>query len=383
MVTGPEFALAHAGRPAGTPNCDWGPLALECVQGLGAAAGRATLGFVYVSDAFAGELTRIVPFLRQTTGIKDWVGGIGLGVVAGATEYFDRPAIALMSTSLARESYRLMPRIRRDAGELGGEPGEVGAWAAAAAPVLGIVHADPRHPRIGELVGEVADALPGFLVGGLASSRGACELVAGDVGPGGMSGVLIAGQVAVATGLSQGCSPIGPQRTISAARRNVILEIDGRPALEALKDDVGEELARELERVGGFIHVAFPVAGSDTGDYLVRNLIAIDPRRGLLAVGEEVASGERILFCRRDRLAAEEDLTRMLKRLKARTSAPPKAGLYFSCVARGPNLFGPDSGELAILRRELGRFPLIGMFCNGEISNNRLYGYTGVLALFV
>jgi len=25
----------------------------------------------------------------------------------------------------------------------------------------------------------------------------------------------------------------------------------------------------------------------------------------------------------------------------------------------------------------------MGMFCNGEISNARLYGYTGVLALFV
>jgi small ligand-binding sensory domain FIST len=35
------------------------------------------------------------------------------------------------------------------------------------------------------------------------------------------------------------------------------------------------------------------------------------------------------------------------------------------------------------LRRELGEFPLAGMFCNGEISNDRLYGYTGVLALFV
>ena len=56
--------------------------------------------------------------------------------------------------------------------------------------------------------------------------------------------------------------------------------------------------------------------------------------------------------------------------------------LFASCVARGPNLFGPDSQEVAILRRELGDFPLVGMFCNGEISNARLYGYTAVLTLF-
>ncbi len=54
-----------------------------------------------------------------------------------------------------------------------------------------------------------------------------------------------------------------------------------------------------------------------------------------------------------------------------------------SCVARGPNLFGPDSEELKMIRDELGDIPLVGFFANGEISNNRLYGYTGVLALFL
>jgi small ligand-binding sensory domain FIST len=30
-----------------------------------------------------------------------------------------------------------------------------------------------------------------------------------------------------------------------------------------------------------------------------------------------------------------------------------------------------------------GDIPLVGFFCNGEISHNRLYGYTGVLTLFI
>jgi small ligand-binding sensory domain FIST len=235
------------------------------------------------------------------------------------------------------------------------------------------------------LVGELSEAVSGFLVGGLASAAadGALDQVAGQVVRGGVSGVLFASGVAVATGLSQGCSPIGPVRTVTAARQNVLIEIDGRPALDVFKEDIGEILARRLERVAGYIHAAFPVAGSDTGDYLVRNLVGIDPQRGLLAVGAQVASGDRILFVRRDRAAAEEDLVRMAGRLKRAAAGPPKAGLYFSCVARGPNLFGPDSAELKILQRELGEFPLVGMFCNGEISNNRLYGYTGVLTLFL
>ena len=50
-------------------------------------------------------------------------------------------------------------------------------------------------------------------------------------------------------------------------------------------------------------------------------------------------------------------------------------------MARGANLFGSTSPEVALLRREIGDIPLAGMSCDGEISNARLYGYTGVLAL--
>jgi small ligand-binding sensory domain FIST len=34
------------------------------------------------------------------------------------------------------------------------------------------------------------------------------------------------------------------------------------------------------------------------------------------------------------------------------------------------------------LRQALGEVPLVGFFCNGEISRHRLYGYTGVLTVF-
>lgn len=129
------------------------------------------------------------------------------------------------------------------------------------------------------------------------------------------------------------------RREVTAAERNVIHAPDGRPALDALETDIGDPA-----RAGGDIHVALPVGASDTSDYLVRNLTRVDPQRGWIAAGDVVAVSDALMFCRRDRDAAE---------------------------------------ELAIVRRELGECPLIGMFCNGEISNNRLYGYTGVLALFV
>jgi small ligand-binding sensory domain FIST len=35
------------------------------------------------------------------------------------------------------------------------------------------------------------------------------------------------------------------------------------------------------------------------------------------------------------------------------------------------------------VREILGEVPLVGFFGNGEISRDRIYGYTGVLTLFV
>ena len=72
----------------------------------------------------------------------------------------------------------------------------------------------------------------------------------------------------------------------------------------------------------------------------------------------------------------------MLRELKGQLESAPRGGIYYSCLGRGANLFGPNSQELKLISQELGDVPLVGFYANGEISHNRLYGYTGVLTLF-
>lgn len=347
------------------------------LAGLSPLPDGANLGFVYATDTFAAELPSLVGRLREATGVKDWVGTVGLGVSATSAGYFDRPALSVMIGALPADSFRIfsglehgMDRFRR----------EHGGWVAAKQPGFGVVHADPRNPRTPEMVARLADELPCYLVGGLTASRSRHAQVAGTgagAAEGGISGVLFAGDVAVACGLSQGCSPIGPSRLVSDAEGNVIKTIEGQPAVEVLKADL-EASGQKAQA----LHVALAVPGSDTGDYLVRNLIGVDPDRGWVGIGDEVTAGDRVTFCRRDPATAAEDLDRMLGRLKARGNAPPAAGLYYSCIARGPHLFEGESTEAEAIAGSLGAFPLTGFFGNGEISSSRLYGYTGVLALF-
>lgn len=368
---------------------DWGQTAKACLDRLG-DTGDANFGFLYVSDALADDAGSIITLLRAVTGIRDWVGSVGIGVCAGEEELFGQPAVAVMTARLAPDSFRVFPTITA---ELDTFRDATGGWLSQAGPVLGLVHGDPRNPHIPDLIARLADTAGGFLVGGLTSSRSVYSQIAtspiaglatgGAVTTGGLSGVLFDSSVPVATGLTQGCAPIGPVRIVTACEENVIKEIDGRRALDVFKEDIGDRLARDLRQVAGTIFAALPIRGSDTGDYLVRNLAGIDPRQGWLAIGEVVEPGQPVRFTRRDRSSALADLDRMLRGLKRRVTGEPRGAIYVSCIARGPNLFGEGGQELKLIRRAIGDVPLVGFFANGEISHNRLYGYTGVLTLFL
>jgi small ligand-binding sensory domain FIST len=367
------FKVAHATAE------DWAHAAQACANALGDTASLCNLGFVYMTDHLAENVTSILHYLREKTGVQRWVGSVGIGICAGGSRYFDQPALAVMVASFPKDAFRVFPAISRDVDQL---PIEHRDWIAKMSPSFGIVHGDPDNPKTPGLINQLALRTSAFLVGGLTSSRNAHHQIAGRLTGGGLSGILFAPNVAVQTGLTQGCTPVGPSHVVSDCVDNVLIGLDGRRALDVFKEDIGELLAKDLSRVAGYIHAALPLAGCDTGDYMVRSLIGIDPVHGWLGIGERMEPGSRILFVKRDPVTAREDLKSMLDKLKNRLPAPARGGLYFSCVARGSGMFGTPDQEMAIIRDRLGDVPLVGFYCGGEISNGRLYGYTGVLALF-
>ncbi|MDB9702590.1 hypothetical protein OAA86_00645 [Rhodospirillales bacterium] len=163
-------------------------------------------------------------------------------------------------------------------------------WVETVRPTSALVHADPSAPNVADHIKTLAKRTGAFLVGGLTCSRTTQHQLAGDLGSGGVSGLMFSPDVALTVGLSQGCSPLGSSHEITGGEGNVVAEIDGRSALEVFKEDIGEMLARDLQRVLGYFHVAFPVSGSDdSADYMVRNLIAIDQEHGWLGVGTKVS----------------------------------------------------------------------------------------------
>jgi len=370
-------------KAASAAGADWRVVAEQCLAELDCEPASASLGLLYITEPLAPYLDRLLEQLRARTGVSDWVGTVGSGICRTGIEIYDEPAAAVMLAALPENSFRLIPAgldalaemltVNRD-------------WIAEHQARFGIVHGDPRNNHIPQIIESLSLELdPGFLVGGLTSaSDGNHQIqIAGGLCENGLSGVLFSAEVPVISGLTQGCTPLGQKHTITRCQRNILVELNGRPALEVFREDIGEILSRDLSKVAGYIFAGLPVPGSDTGDYLVRNLVGIDPQQKLVAIGELVEEGDTIMFCRRDGDSAREDMRRMLRDLGKRARGSIRGGVYYTCLGRGRYQFGENSEELRMIQEKLSDFPLVGFFANGEISHNRLYGYTGVLTLFL
>ena len=134
---------------------------------------------------------------------------------------------------------------------------------------------------------------------------------------------------------------------------------------------------------------------------MVRHLIGIDPARQGIAVAETLQLGQHFAFCRRDVAAARRDLVRICAEIRDEVEAEPAlsaaataadstapgprivGAVYVSCSGRGGPHFGGPSAEALIVQHALGDVPLVGFFAAGEVARHHLYGYTGVLTVFV
>src|SRR5262249_37187260 len=273
--------------------------------------------------------------LKTQTGIRDWIGSVGTGVVATGTEYQEGPALAAMVADF--EAFSVFS----------------GRAPLKASGGFAVVHADPDAPDLPGLVSDMsAQVDTGYIVGGVSSSRSRTVQIANEVLSGGLSGAVLGEGVAVATRLTQGCTPYPGRFRITEGEDNLIARLDGRPALEVLLEAVGGERTQVL--------VGLPVPGSEAGahfiDYTARNIVGVDPKAGLFAIGDLVEPGMEILFCKRDAAAAKKDLQNVLLNLKE-VVPEPRGALYYSCVARGEHMFGSRGAELDLVKRTLGEVP--------------------------
>lgn len=385
---------------------------LESLEEIRTEGFNPTIGYLYVTDELAEEATSILTLFRSVTGVQHWTGCVAVGVCANGVEYVGVPAISVMIGQIPKDKVRPFQSQGMDYRKL---RSDMEPWLNTHDAMLAIIHADAmmdEHPA--QAIEEVDALVGGFLVGGLAAGNGEHSIIAREVMDTGISGYVFDADVAVATAVSQGCVPIGELHEISKSDDFVIAYLDGEKPIDVLTRDLkalafkktGDDPDKMLQQrmaevppelqadlpalMRGEAHIGFPVAGADKQEYLVRNIMAIDPENGMIAVGEHLEDGQKIVFMHRDDDSVRADLSLTLVNLHKRIvhergEFKPKAALYVSCVARTGVSFrndGMEGGEMSLIRDILGDVPLTGFYANGEISNNRLYAHTGVLILF-
>ncbi|MBL4762435.1 MAG: FIST C-terminal domain-containing protein [Gammaproteobacteria bacterium] len=350
----------------------------DAVEQLKAAPDEANFGFLYVTDALSDDFPELLQQCKKATGIEHWVGTMGIGIVATNQEMYDLPAASIMLAHFNSDDFTMLPLISEQQ-----DIGSKISWPRPFATNFGLLHCDPGNPNTQNLIEDIQHHIAnGFIVGGLTSSRDKHFQISDNVISGGVSGVLFSENVAVLTNLSQGCRPVGDKYSITKAQENAILQLDNKPALEILMQDMHISDIEELKTKGNSIFVGLCIPGSDKSDYTVRNLIGIDTQQQIFAVNDYLTEGNEIIFCERNEQTAIDDMQQMLSNLAGRLTQKIKGGIYISCLGRGRQQFGKNSEEIKMIHQTLGDFPLTGFFANGEIHHNQLYGYTGVLTLF-
>lgn len=372
-------------RAAAGSGEDWRSACDDCLAALGELPPTTNFGIIYVGGALAHALDLIASRLKEATGVEAWVGTGGTAVCTRQQGRIGDTVLAVLTAALPPDGFHLFDGLADRAAGADGKVPEHPDDHPPPRRALAIVHGDPRQTETPSMIERLGERTGAFLVGGLTSAIGNGAMqIAGRPTEGGLSGVLLSADVPTITGLTQGCSPIGPVREITGMDGPWITTLDGCPALDGLKEDMGPVLARNLERMTGFILAARPETGVDRNDYLVRDLGSVDPLRGFVMVGDDLRKGDPLCFVKRDPEGAKTDLRRLTADLKRRAEGRPVlAALYHSCVGRGRHLFGTEDLELAIIEDVLGPMPFVGFRTNGEIFRDRLYGYSAVLTLFL
>lgn len=373
----------------------------------------ADFGLVFISSAFASEYSRLMPLLQQYLSVPVLIGCSGGGVVGvnamGRIREVEEDAA--LSLTLAHLPGVRVKEFHVSTSELPDLDASPDAWVE----LIGvspeeqpqfILLADSSSPGVNELLQGLDFAYPGSVkVGGLAS----VNPISGRGGifshyqrhREGVVGVALSGNIVLETIVAQGCRPIGQPYRVVEAERNIAMKLEEQAedgacgltmtSLEALQAliqtlDEDERLLAQRSLFVGIAQNAFKQQ-LEPGDFLIRNLLGVDPRTGAIAIGDRVRPGQRIQFHLRDASASAADLKMLLEhyQIQAETKTnSPIGALMFSCMGRGEGLYNEPDFDTSLFNEYLS-IPVSGFFCNGEIGPvgeaTFLHGYTSVFGI--
>lgn len=215
------------------------------------------------------------------------------------------------------------------------------------------------------------------IIGGLAGDGGAfvktLQLFNDTVSDGMIIAVGLYGDsLIVASGALGGWKPYGPPRKITKSEKNIVYEMDGKPALPLYRMYIGEAFSRGLPGTG----LKFPLAVIEDGKRdveKIRTLLAVNADNNSLTFAGNVEEGETVRLCQtnHDRLvegagAAAELVMDGLGENKTNQTG---LALCVSCVGRKGVMAELVVDEVKQVQQILGaKTNITGFYSYGELA---------------
>lgn len=370
--------------------------AVEATQSALTQAGLrvADGAILFAGSAHGGAFPLLVRTVAEAAGTGEVAGCSAIGVIGGGREIEAGPSVSvLVFGGSSISAHRLfVPQLRRRSREAAAE------IVTAVRPHLGAnnllcLFPDTYNLDPDPLLAALARDLPGVTVAGGGATEdgsvGETFQFCGDVvSSNSISGMLLAGDFEINLGAALACAPLGGIHRVTAARENVIFELDGRRAYDAFAEAAGP-LAADAPRALGFIFLGVPLAADaerlERGNFFVRNIVGLSVEHGAIAVAHKPNIGDSVGFVLRNAERSRGELKATLEAMMARAQNLPAFGLYFDCVSRGSGLYAIPDHDSAYIGQYLGKVPIAGFFTGFEIGplggGTGLLQYSGVLAL--
>jgi small ligand-binding sensory domain FIST len=397
-----------------------GAIAEVVEQAQSALMATADLGILFISSAFASEFPRVMPLLCHKLPDVPIIGCSGVGVIGmesiGPREVEGDVGLCLTLAHLPDVQIQPFHLAAETLPDLDSPPT---AWSdlLEVDPTIQpqfVLLADPSFGRINDLLQGLDFAYSGSAkVGGLASGSsfsGSGLFCNGKLYRDGVVGVALSGNIVMETIVAQGCRPIGQPYLVTEGERNIVLALanseqvgassyggkaaisqKGTPLemLQELLQTLSED-DRALAQHSLYVGVAQSEFKQtlEQGDFLIRQLVGVDPRVGAIAIGDRIRPGQRIQFHLRDADASAEDLETLLQRYQLNhrdQNTQPLGALLFACAGRGEGLYNKPDFDSTLFTDYLPNTPVSGFFCNGEIGpvggTTFLHGFTSVFGI--
>lgn len=185
-----------------------------------------------------------------------------------------------------------------------------------------------------------------------------------------------------------GCRPSSDYQKITKADGNVILELNGKPALDKISELLGPDSDKSWEDYP--LWVTFGMNKGDRSNYnedyyVNRMVMALDKDRKGLVMGEpDFEVGMEIQLMRRS-VRTDYVHDRVKKIMSELDGRKPFMAIYINCVGRASLYCGMETEDAAEVQKAFKDIPLIGMYSGQELAmvagKLNAFNWSGVLCL--